>query len=98
MFIARYIHNFIAFDSFSQICARRRHILNTSVQCFSFRIQQYPIYQGIWEKLWLKPISQSGIQLALSLQRKTLAETKVFKTTKQVQYLQYYSLVYRDFR
>lgn len=39
MFIARYIHNFIAFDSFSQICARRRHIftrerpsyLNTSV-------------------------------------------------------------------
>jgi hypothetical protein len=29
---------------------------------------------------------------------KTLAETKVFKTAKQVQYLQYYSLVYRDFR
>ena len=37
-------------------------------------------------------------QLALSLQRKTLAETKVSKTAKQVQYLQYYSLVYRDFR
>jgi hypothetical protein len=36
-------------------------------------------------------------QLALSLQRKTLAETKVSKTAKQVQYLQYYSLVYRDF-
>jgi hypothetical protein len=33
-----------------------------------------------------------------SLHRKTLAETKVFKTAKQVQYLQYYSLVYRDFR
>jgi hypothetical protein len=37
-------------------------------------------------------------QLALSLQRKTLVETKVSKTAKQVQYLQYYSLVYRDFR
>jgi hypothetical protein len=42
--------------------------------------------------------SRNGTQLALSLQRKTLAETKVSKTTKQVQYLQYYSLVYRDFR
>jgi hypothetical protein len=29
---------------------------------------------------------------------KTLAETKFSKTAKQVQYLQYYSLVYRDFR
>jgi hypothetical protein len=49
-------------------------------------------------KLWLRPISQSRTKLALSLQRKTLAETKVSKTAKQVQYLQYYSLVYRDFR
>jgi hypothetical protein len=38
------------------------------------------------------------VELALSLQRKTLTETKVSKTAKQVQYLQYYSLVYRDFR
>jgi hypothetical protein len=39
------------------------------------------------EKLWLRSISQSGTQLALSLQRKTLVETKVSKTAKQVQYL-----------
>jgi hypothetical protein len=35
---------------------------------------------------------------ALFTEKKTLAETKVSKTAKQVQYLQYYSLVYRDFR
>jgi hypothetical protein len=50
------------------------------------------------EKLWLRPISQSETKLTFSLERKTLAETKVSKTAKQVQYLQYYSLVYRDFR